>query len=648
LKEIFKMISKITIEKVFQTALVEEVVGDFIQLKKSGSNYKGLSPFTNEKTPSFMVSPTKQIWKDFSSGKGGNVIAFLMEHEQYSYPQAIKYLANKYNIEIIETKLTDKQKDDNNLKEKLFLICDFAKNYFLTQFNDSHFGMSIARAYFHERGFNDETLLKFEIGCLGSEKQNLRNYCLSKGYVVEDLVALGLVSSKNHIDIYRSRLIFPIKSISGRTIGFGARILDKNTKSAKYINSPDSKIYNKSNVLFGLYNSKNEIVKKDNCLIAEGYTDVMRFHQIGVSNIVSSSGTALTINQINLIRRLTKNVTLLFDSDKAGVNATERAVEHLLSQGMNIDICILPDGEDPDSFGRNKTLEEINNYIQENSVDFIQFKSNMLGESIKSSPSKKTKIINEIIALISKVTDPIKQEIYIKDCSSSLDISEGVLFNSLAQIKHLDTQQKPFQKTPTITKKSKKLNQIEILEQKIIEILLLYGNHEVVFDEISMIKGNDGELTYKPIKQESKVYKKIYLDLQADEIEFANEDFKKLYTLLINDFQKNNSFDLKTFINNLSPELSAQVTSIVMNNDLHQLHNWQSKNVFVKDKKKKITQLVTESILTLRTLLINKKVSELSKKTKNSSNQQGEELMEEIVNYYQLKSLLSKKLNRVI
>ncbi|MBD40862.1 MAG: DNA primase [Flavobacteriaceae bacterium] len=642
------MISKITIEKVFQTALVEEVVGDFIQLKKSGSNYKGLSPFTNEKTPSFMVSPTKQIWKDFSSGKGGNVITFLMEHEQYSYPQAIKYLANKYNIEIIETKLTDKQKDDNNLKEKLFLICDFAKNYFLTQFNDSHFGMSIARAYFHERGFNDETLLKFEIGCLGSEKQNLRNYCLSKGYVVEDLVALGLVSSKNHIDIYRSRLIFPIKSISGRTIGFGARILDKNTKSAKYINSPDSKIYNKSNVLFGLYNSKNEIVKKDNCLIAEGYTDVMRFHQIGVSNIVSSSGTALTINQINLIRRLTKNVTLLFDSDKAGVNATERAVEHLLSQGMNIDICILPDGEDPDSFGRNKTLEEINNYIQENSVDFIQFKSNMLGESIKSSPSKKTKIINEIIALISKVTDPIKQEIYIKDCSSLLDISEGVLFNSLAQIKHLDTQQKPFQKTPTITKKSKKLNQIEILEQKIIEILLLYGNHEVVFDEISMIKGNDGELTYKPIKQESKVYKKIYLDLQADEIEFANEDFKKLYTLLINDFQKNNSFDLKTFINNLSPELSTQVTSIVMNNDLHQLHNWQSKNVFVKDKKKKITQLVTESILTLRTLLINKKVSELSKKTKNSSNQQGEELMEEIVNYYQLKSLLSKKLNRVI
>jgi len=642
------MISKITIEKVFQTALVEEVVGDFIQLKKSGSNYKGLSPFTNEKTPSFMVSPTKQIWKDFSSGKGGNVIAFLMEHEQYSYPQAIKYLANKYNIEIIETKLTDKQKDDNNLKEKFFLICDFAKNYFLTQFNDSNFGISIARAYFHERGFNDETLLKFEIGCLGSEKQNLRNYCLSKGYVVEDLVSLGLVSSKNHIDIYRSRLIFPIKSISGRTIGFGARILDKNTKSAKYINSPDSKIYNKSNVLFGLYNSKNEIVKKDNCLIAEGYTDVMRFHQIGVSNIVSSSGTALTINQINLIRRLTKNVTLLFDSDKAGVNATERAVEHLLSQGMNIDICILPDGEDPDSFGRNKTLEEINNYIQENSVDFIQFKSNMLGESVKNSPSKKTKIINEIITLISKVTDPIKQEIYIKDCSSSLDISEGVLFNSLAQIKHLDAPKKQFQKKPIITKKSKKLNQIEILEQKIIEILLLYGNHEVVFDEISMIKGNDGELTYKPIKQESKVYKKIYLDLQADEIEFANEDFKKLYTLLINDFQKNNSFDLKRFINNLTPELSTQVTSIVMNNDLHQLHNWQSKNVFVKDKKKKITQLVTESILTLRTLLINKKVSELSKKTKNSSNQQGEELMEEIVNYYQLKSLLSKKLNRVI
>ena len=642
------MISKITIDKIFQTALVEEVVGDFIQLKKSGSNYKGLSPFTNEKTPSFMVSPTKQIWKDFSSGKGGNVIAFLMEHEQYSYPQAIRYLADKYNIEIIETELTDKQKDDNNIKEKLFLICDFVKNYFKTQFNESNFGRTIARTYFDERGFDDETLEKFDIGSLGSEKYNLRDHCLSNGYNIEDLEALGLVSAKNQMDIYRSRLIFPIKSISGRTIGFGARILDNNKKSAKYINSPESKIYNKSNVLFGLYNSKNEIVKKDSCLIAEGYTDVMRFHQIGINNIVSSSGTALTVNQISLIRRLTKNVTMLFDSDKAGVNATERAIELLLSQGMNIDICILPDGEDPDSFGRNKTHDEINNYVLENSVDFIQFKSSMLGQSVKNSPSQKTKIVNEIINLISKVADPIKQEIYIKDCSLLLNISESVLFNSLAQIKHLKLPNKQFEKKPTVTKKSEKLDQIEILEEKIIEILLLYGNHKVVFDEISMIKGNDGELTYVPTTQESKVHEKIYLDLQADEIEFANEDFKKIYKLLIDDFQKNKSFDLKTFINNLSPNLSTKVTSIVMNNDLYHLHNWHSKNVFVKDKKKKITQLVTESILTLRTLLINKKVSELSKKTKESSSDDGDELLEEIVNYYQLKSLLSKKLNRVI
>ncbi len=642
------MISKVTIDKVFQTALVEEVVGDFIQLKKSGSNYKGLSPFTNEKTPSFMVSPTKQIWKDFSSGKGGNVIAFLMEHEQYSYPQAIRYLADKYNIEIIETELTDKQKDDNNIKEKLFLICDFVKNYFKTQFNESNFGRTIARTYFDERGFDDETLEKFDIGSLGSEKYNLRDHCLSNGYNIEDLEALGLVSAKNQMDIYRSRLIFPIKSISGRTIGFGARILDNNKKSAKYINSPESKIYNKSNVLFGLYNSKNEIVKKDSCLIAEGYTDVMRFHQIGINNIVSSSGTALTVNQISLIRRLTKNVTMLFDSDKAGVNATERAIELLLSQGMNIDICILPDGEDPDSFGRNKTHDEINNYVLENSVDFIQFKSSMLGQSVKNSPSQKTKIVNEIINLISKVADPIKQEIYIKDCSLLLNISESVLFNSLAQIKHLKLPNKQFEKKPTVTKKSEKLDQIEILEEKIIEILLLYGNHKVVFDEISMIKGNDGELTYVPTTQESKVHEKIYLDLQADEIEFANEDFKKIYKLLIDDFQKNKSFDLKKFINNLSPNLSTKVTSIVMNNDLYHLHNWQSKNVFVKDKKKKITQLVTESILTLRTLLINKKVSELSKKTKESSSDEGDELLEEIVNYYQLKSLLSKKLNRVI
>lgn len=316
------MISKETIDRVFETALVEEVISDFIQLKKSGSNFKGLSPFTDEKTPSFMVSPAKQIWKDFSSGKGGNVVAFLMEHDQLSYPEAIKYLAKKYNIDIIETQLTDNQKEKINEKEKLFIVANKAKDFFKTQLNSTDFGKNVAKNYLTERGFGDQIIDEFEIGCLTDHSYTLKSFLVENGYEIEDLIKIGLVSSKTKDDIYKSRIIFPIKTISGRTAGFGARTLKSNTKSAKYINSPESEIYNKSKILFGLSKSKNEIVKKDNCFVVEGYTDVMRFHQKGVKNVVSSSGTALSKDQINIIRRLSKNITVIYDSDKAGINAT--------------------------------------------------------------------------------------------------------------------------------------------------------------------------------------------------------------------------------------------------------------------------------------------------------------------------------------
>ena len=641
------MISKETIDRVFETALVEEVISDFIQLKKSGSNFKGLSPFTDEKTPSFMVSPAKQIWKDFSSGKGGNVVAFLMEHDQLSYPEAIKYLAKKYNIDIIETQLTDNQKEKINEKEKLFIVANKAKDFFKTQLNSTDFGKNVAKNYLTERGFGDQIIDEFEIGCLTDHSYTLKSFLVDNGYEIEDLIKIGLVSSKTKDDIYKSRIIFPIKTISGRTAGFGARTLKSNTKSAKYINSPESEIYNKSKILFGLSKSKNEIVKKDNCFVVEGYTDVMRFHQKGVKNIVSSSGTALSKDQINIIRRLSKNITVIYDSDKAGINATERSVDMILEQGMNINIVLLPENEDPDSFAKNKNESEILNFLNENSVDFIEFKANILNKTLKNTPSEKAKVINDLIISISKIPDRIKQEIYIRHCSEIMNISEQTLFNVLSQISGIKIQYKKFQSPVfNVSPQQNTVDQVYELEKKIIEILILYGDKKVVFDEIKISKSEEGDVVYKNVKIESQVFEKVFLDLQSDEIEFANPEFKELYRLIIKNFQSSN-FDISSILNSIDGELSNLVTTIMMKDDIYQLHKWKSKNVYVKDKNKSISQLVTETILTLRTLLINRKVNELSKTNSDSENLD-QNLLEEIVNYYQLKNFLSKKLNRVI
>ena len=641
------MISKETIDRVFETALVEEVISDFIQLKKSGSNFKGLSPFTDEKTPSFMVSPAKQIWKDFSSGKGGNVVAFLMEHDQLSYPEAIKYLAKKYNIDIIETQLTDNQKEKINEKEKLFIVANKAKDFFKTQLNSTDFGKNVAKNYLTERGFGDQIIDEFEIGCLTDHSYTLKSFLVDNGYEIEDLIKIGLVSSKTKDDIYKSRIIFPIKTISGRTAGFGARTLKSNTKSAKYINSPESEIYNKSKILFGLSKSKNEIVKKDNCFVVEGYTDVMRFHQKGVKNVVSSSGTALSKDQINIIRRLSKNITVIYDSDKAGISATERSVDMILEQGMNINIVLLPENEDPDSFAKNKNESEILNFLNENAVDFIEFKANILNKTLKNTPSEKAKVINDLIISISKIPDRIKQEIYIRHCSEIMNISEQTLFNVLSQISGIKIQTKKFQSPVfNVSPQQNTVDQVYELEKKIIEILILYGDKKVVFDEIKISKSEEGDVVYKNLKIESQVFEKVFLDLQSDEIEFANPEFKELYRLIIKNFQSSN-FDISSILNSIDGELSNLVTTIMMKDDIYQLHKWKSKNVYVKDKNKSISQLVTETILTLRTLLINRKVNELSKTNSDSENLD-QNLLEEIVNYYQLKNFLSKKLNRVI
>ena len=649
------MISKRTIEKVFETARVEEVIGDFVQLKKSGSNYKGLSPFTEERTPSFMVSPAKQIWKDFSSGKGGTVITFLMEHEQYSYPEAIKYIANKYNIEVEETERTQEQISQDNEKESLFLVSDFAKNYFKKNLFEEE-GKTVALSYLKERNFNDEIIQKFEIGYSVNAKDNFSKAAIHAGYKLNFLEKTGLtiVKENENIDRFRGRVVFPIRSMSGRILGFGGRILGSSKNIAKYINSPESLIYQKSKVLYGIFESKQSIVKNDNCFLVEGYTDVIKMHQCGISNVVASSGTALTENQIRLINRLTKNITVVFDGDAAGSRAALRGIDLILEQGMNVKICNLPEGDDPDSFVSNKNLEEVQSYLNKNSKDFIVYKASLLLDDSENDPVKKAAVIRDMVESISKISDYIKRELYIKECSSIMNISEQVLYSTLAQIAKKDfnnLKKKPVKEFEPISivksdKKKSQVNKLYELERKIIEILILYGNDLIDFEEEVFSQSKDGGSTRKNSKRSLKVFEKIYMDLHIDEMEFSNDNFKNIYFRIIECFNENKEINIDKFINELSEEQQLEVTNIVMDNEKYFLHDWEKNNIYPKRKKDTLAQLTIETVLNLRCFLIDKKVNGFRNEVKE--NQLDKNNLEEVINYSKLKKLLSEKLNRVL
>ena len=649
------MISKRTIEKVFETARVEEVIGDFVQLKKSGSNYKGLSPFTEERTPSFMVSPAKQIWKDFSSGKGGTVITFLMEHEQYSYPEAIKYIANKYNIEVEETERTQEQISQDNEKESLFLVSDFAKNYFKKNLFEEE-GKTVALSYLKERNFNDEIIQKFEIGYSVNAKDNFSKAAIHAGYKLNFLEKTGLtiVKENENIDRFRGRVVFPIRSMSGRILGFGGRILGSSKNIAKYINSPESLIYQKSKVLYGIFESKQSIVKNDNCFLVEGYTDVIKMHQCGISNVVASSGTALTENQIRLINRLTKNITVVFDGDAAGSRAALRGIDLILEQGMNVKICNLPEGDDPDSFVSNKNLEEVQSYLNKNSKDFIVYKASLLLDDSENDPVKKAAVIRDMVESISKISDYIKRELYIKECSSIMNISEQVLYSTLAQIAKKDfnnLKKKPVKEFEPISivkgdKKKSQVNKLYELERKIIEILILYGNDLIDFEEEVFSQSKDGGSTRKNSTRSLKVFEKIYMDLHIDEMEFSNDNFKNIYFRIIECFNENKEINIDKFINELSDEQQLEVTNIVMDNEKYFLHDWEKNNIYPKRKKDTLAQLTIETVLNLRCFLIDKKVNGFRDEVKE--NQLDKNNLEEVINYSKLKKLLSEKLNRVL
>ena len=654
------MISKSSIDTVFETARVEEVIGDFVQLKRAGSNFKGLSPFSDERSPSFMVSPVKQIWKDFSSGKGGNAVAFLMEHEHFTYPEAIRYLARKYNIELEETEQTQEEKANTDIKESMFLVSEFAKNYFQDTLLNSEEGKAIGYSYFKERGFTNETIKKFALGYSPEQWDAFSKEALGKGFKLEFLESTGLTIAKEErlIDRFRGRVMFPIHSMSGRILGFGGRILTNDKKAAKYVNSPESDIYHKSKVLYGIYFAKQAIAKQNNCFLVEGYTDVIQFHQAGIENVVASSGTALTPDQIRLINRLTKNITVLYDGDAAGLRASIRGIDLILEEGMNVRVCTFPEEEDPDSFAKKTSYDDLVLYLEENAQDFIQFKASLLMNEAQNDPIKKADLIRDMVTSISKIPDRIKREIYIQECSRIMDISEQVLVSTLAQLVQKDISEagkklKQEQKAFEVVKNEnpiavQKVDVLYELERKIIEILLLYGDKTEEFEDVILKANDEGELVEVFERKKYKIFQRIYLSLQEDEIELANPMFLGIYNHIIQYFLQNESFNLEEYLMNLSPEFAQEVTNIIMENELNELSNWEGRNVFVKMKEVTTAQYVSETILSIRWFLVGQLVEELKHTVLKELAEDNSEHLRMTMDYNGLINSFSKKLGRVL
>lgn len=433
------MIDQATIDRILDTAQIVDVVSEFVTLRRRGVNYIGLCPFHNEKTPSFSVSPSKGVCKCFSCGKGGNVVHFIMEHEQLSYYEALKWLAKKYNIEIKEKEMTQEEKQVQNLRESLFVVNQFAMEYFQEILEKNPDGQSIGMTYFRQRGFRDDIIKKFQLGYCTDQRDAFAQAALQKGYKAEFLEKTGLCYRKEDgslRDRFWGRVIFPIHSLSGKVVAFGGRVLSAQTKNVqmKYVNSPESEIYHKSKELYGIYFAKQAIVRQDRCFLVEGYTDVISMHQSGVENVVASSGTALTPEQIRLIHRFTNNITVLYDGDMAGIKASLRGIDMLLEEGMNVKICLLPDGDDPDSFARKHNATDFQAFINNHEVDFIRFKTNLLLEEAGKDPIKRASLISSIVKSIAVIPEEIVRSVYIRECSRLLDMSEKVLTEATSQM----------------------------------------------------------------------------------------------------------------------------------------------------------------------------------------------------------------------
>ncbi|MGC6433198.1 MAG: DNA primase [Crocinitomicaceae bacterium] len=565
------------IDTILQTARIEEVIGEYVNLKRAGSNLKGLSPFTDEKTPSFVVSPAKQIFKCFSTGKGGTVVTFLMEKEHYSYPEALKWLAGKYNIEIPEEKpATPEELAAISERESLHIINEFAKDFFSNNLHESEEGKAIGLSYFQERGFRNDIIKKFQLGYCLNKSDDFTKAALNKNYKLEYLEKVGLVKSKDerYFDFFRGRVMFPIHSITGRTLGFGGRTLFTDKKIAKYFNSPESIIYNKSEILYGLYFAKGEIIKYDNCYLCEGYTDVISMHQAGIENVVSSSGTSLTKEQIKLIKRYTDNITILYDGDAAGIKASFRGIDLILQEGMNVNVILFPEGEDPDSYSKKVSSNELNLFLDENKQNFVSFKSDILLKDHDNDPLQKANLIKEIVNSIALIPDQIARTLYSKDIASRFEVDESIILSELNKIRKSEILKgNRYQNTnveeipvhniqrPTVEQKNtsefEQKNDETNKEFELIRKLVKYGAFAVETEHLD----EDG----KKCKIETSVAELICHELDKDELIFITPLYNKIHQIILEGlsektlykssfFQRHEDQDIVKFVSDIETE----------------------------------------------------------------------------------------------
>lgn len=577
------MIDRDTIDRIFDTADIVEVISDFVSLKRSGQNFKGLSPFTNEKTPSFLVSPAKGIFKDFSSGKGGNVVGFLMEHEKLTYPEALRYLAKKYNIEISEQEPTPEEVQQRNERESLMIISGWAQKYFTNILQNTPEGQSVGMAYFRERGFHDDIIRKFQLGYSPEQKDALTNEALKEGYKLDYLVKTGLTIQKDdyRADRFRGRIIFPIHGLTGNVIGFGGRILRSDDKMAKYLNSPESDIYQKSRILYGLYHAKQAIVKQEKCFLVEGYTDVLGLHQAGIENVVASSGTALTTEQIRLIKRFTSHVTIIYDGDEAGIKASLRGIDMVLEEGLNVKVVPLPQGEDPDSYSKQLNATEFQQYIKENEKDFISFKTRLLMQDMAEDPVGKAGMINDVIKSISVIPDTVMRSVYIKESARLLDTEERILYSQVYRLRkkkaedryNKESRQEEIRIQSTPLPSFIKEIFSELQEKLLVRFLLQYGN-ERLYEIQDEHAGNEY----------ISVAEYVVNEILNDELEFKNLLYRQVFEEVNNMIQKGEVIEIKHFVHHENPSISQLAVDLLSSPySLSKVHSRKGASVETED-----------------------------------------------------------------
>ncbi len=646
------MIDQATIGKIIDTADIVEVIQEFVSLKKRGVNYIGLCPFHNEKKPSFTVSQAKGIYKCFGCDKGGNVVNFIMQHESLTYPEALKYLANKYHIEIVEKEQTQEEIQQKNERESLLIVSSYAQKYFTETLHKNEEGIAVGLSYFKERGFQDHIIEKFQLGYCLDKKDGFTNSALSKGYNLDYLVKTGLTIKKDDykFDRFSARVIFPIHSLSGSVVGYGGRTLKSDDKAAKYLNSPESELYHKSKELYGIYFAKKSIVANDKCYLVEGYTDVLSMHQAGIENTVASSGTALTDEQIRLLKRFTKNVTILFDSDIAGKQASLRGIDLILEQGMNVKTLLLPEGEDPDSYCHKLNSSELINYIENNEKDFIAFKIQLFISEAKNDPVKRANLVTDIVRSIAVIPEKIVRSEYIKECSNILDTKEQILHSEVNKIISQKAKLKYYKDKSddyaTIKPVSAPLPYYikeyfyEPQEREIIRLLLNYGNFEITFQNAEDDK--EKSLT---------IMEFIINEFQSNDLKLIYPVYNKIFEEYQNHLNNGIRLDDKYFINHSDEEISKLTANLISS-------SYDLSKIWIKHKREVPTEEMKLKKIVIETLILykNKKVcmaieeaeEQLKKAQEENLTDEVKELQQKIIVLNDYKMLLSKDLEITI